>query len=241
MKNTFACQLDGERLVVIRFDAGEVRLLMPGANASSSTRSRRRPACATPTATWNSAARAWSCSSTRHGTVTPLASCALVPGSDVAPWPTLPVRRAGADGHAPCAMRRRRRAPSAIGRRRGASSRSRRGSFARKRSEHPPSGTAPDRSPSATAPCPPHLAADAGADGRRHRHPRRRRRAGRDRPVRRRRRSPAAQPADAHRARVLDRRSGVRRRSRAAARPVRHRAARRAGRRAGPPRPPRGR
>jgi membrane-bound inhibitor of C-type lysozyme len=29
MKNTFACQLDGERLV-IRFDTGEVRLLMPG-------------------------------------------------------------------------------------------------------------------------------------------------------------------------------------------------------------------
>jgi membrane-bound inhibitor of C-type lysozyme len=29
MKNTFACQLDGERLV-IRFDPGEVRMLMPG-------------------------------------------------------------------------------------------------------------------------------------------------------------------------------------------------------------------
>jgi membrane-bound inhibitor of C-type lysozyme len=28
-KNTFACKLDGERLV-IRFDAGEARLLMPG-------------------------------------------------------------------------------------------------------------------------------------------------------------------------------------------------------------------
>lgn len=29
MKNTFACQLDGERLV-IRFDSGEARLLLPG-------------------------------------------------------------------------------------------------------------------------------------------------------------------------------------------------------------------
>ena len=29
MKNTFACQLDGERLV-LRFEAGEVRMLMPG-------------------------------------------------------------------------------------------------------------------------------------------------------------------------------------------------------------------
>ena len=28
-KNTFVCQLDGERLV-IRFDAGEARMLMPG-------------------------------------------------------------------------------------------------------------------------------------------------------------------------------------------------------------------
>jgi membrane-bound inhibitor of C-type lysozyme len=29
MKNTFACQLDGERLV-IKFDVGEARLLLPG-------------------------------------------------------------------------------------------------------------------------------------------------------------------------------------------------------------------
>ena len=60
-KNTFACQLSGERLV-IRFDAGEARAA-DARRRRSSTRSRVLPGSAFPTASSSFAARARTCSS----------------------------------------------------------------------------------------------------------------------------------------------------------------------------------